>query len=74
MLTSYPNRTSVVQRGKWVLDNLVGSPPPPPPDVPELKPANGDGKKLTMRQAMEQHRANAICASCHAHGPHRICA
>lgn len=67
MLTSYPNRTSVVQRGKWVLDNLLGSPPPPPPpDVPELKPTGSDGKQLTMRQAMEQHRANAICASCHA--------
>lgn len=67
MLTSYPNRTSVVQRGRWILENLLGTPPPPPPpDVPELKPTGNDGKVLSMRQAMEQHRANAICASCHA--------
>jgi mono/diheme cytochrome c family protein len=66
-VTSYPNRTSVVQRGKWVLENLLGTPPPPPPaDVPELKPAGKDGKPLPLRQAMEQHRANAVCASCHA--------
>jgi hypothetical protein len=65
-VTSYPNRTSVVQRGKWILENLLGTPPPPPPpDVPELKPKAGDGRQLTLRQAMEQHRANAICASCH---------
>ncbi len=66
-VTSYPNRTSVVQRGKWILDNLLGAPPPPPPaDVPELKAHAQDGKLLTMRQQMEQHRANAICAGCHA--------
>jgi hypothetical protein len=66
-VTSYPNRTSVVQRGKWILENLLGAPPPPPPsDVPELKPHGSDGKPLTMRQQMEQHRANAICAACHA--------
>jgi hypothetical protein len=66
-VTSYPNRTSVVQRGKWVLDNLLGSPPPPPPpDVPDLKPHASDGRPLTMREAMEQHRSNAICQSCHA--------
>lgn len=66
-VTSYPNRTSVVQRGKWVLDNLLGSPPPPPPaDVPELKPQASDGKKLTMREQMQQHRANAICIGCHS--------
>ncbi len=65
--TSYPNRTSVVQRGKWILDNLLGSPPPPPPpDVPELKPHAQDGRLLTMREAMELHRSNAICRSCHA--------
>lgn len=65
-VTSYPNRTSVVQRGKWVLENLLGSPPPPPPpDVPAL-PEHKDGQKLTMRQQMEQHRTNAVCASCHA--------
>jgi hypothetical protein len=66
-VTSYPNRTSVVQRGKWILENLLGAPPPPPPpDVPELKPHGKDGKLLSMREQMEQHRANAICAACHA--------
>lgn len=66
-VTSYPNRTSVVQRGKWILENLLGAPPPPPPpDVPDLKPTGKDGKQLTMREAMEMHRANPVCASCHA--------
>jgi mono/diheme cytochrome c family protein len=66
-VTSYPNRTSVVQRGKWILDNLLGSPPPPPPAVvPELMPHAKDGRLLTMREQMEQHRSNAICQSCHA--------
>jgi hypothetical protein len=65
-VTSYPNRTSVVQRGKWVLETLLGTPPPPPPpDVPELKAAP-HGKVLSMREQMQVHRANAICASCHA--------
>jgi mono/diheme cytochrome c family protein len=65
-LTSYPNRTSVVQRGKWVLENLLGTPPPPPPpDVPELQ-SSRDGKKLTMREQMEAHRASPVCSSCHA--------
>jgi hypothetical protein len=65
-VTSYPNRTSVVQRGKWVLENLLGTPPPPPPpNVPSLD-AHGKDGKLSMRQAMEMHRANAVCASCHS--------
>ena len=65
-VTSYPNRTSVVQRGKWVLDNLLGTPPPPPPaNVPALDPHGKDGE-LSMRQAMEEHRANPVCASCHS--------
>ena len=65
-VTSYPNRTSVVQRGKWVLENLLGTPPPPPPaNVPSLD-AHGKNGKLAMRQAMEEHRANPVCASCHA--------
>jgi mono/diheme cytochrome c family protein len=65
-VTSYPNRTSVVQRGKWILENLLGSPPPPPPaDVPELKAAP-HGKVLSMRDQMQEHRANAVCAACHA--------
>jgi len=66
-VTSYPNRTSVVQRGKWILENLLGAPPPPPPmDVPELKPHSSDGKLLTMRQQLEQHRASPKCSGCHA--------
>jgi mono/diheme cytochrome c family protein len=66
-VTSYPNRTSVVQRGKWVLENLLGMPPPPPPGaLPELKPHGKDGKLLTIREEMEQHRADATCAACHA--------
>jgi mono/diheme cytochrome c family protein len=65
-VTSYPNRTTVVQRGKWILENLLGTPPPPPPpDVPELKAAP-HGKLLTMREQMEVHRANPACAACHA--------
>lgn len=65
-VTSYPNRTSVVQRGKWVLENLLGTPPPaPPPNVPPLE-AHGKDGKLSMRQAMEQHRANPVCSSCHS--------
>src|SRR5262249_57633688 len=48
-VTSYPNRTSVVQRGKWILENLLGAPPPPPPpDVPDLKPPATDGRLLTI--------------------------
>ena len=65
-VTSYPNRTSVVQRGKWILENLLGAPPPPPPVVLDLKPHGKDGKLLTMREQMEQHRADPICSSCHA--------
>src|SRR4029077_12790626 len=65
-VTSYPTRTSPVIRGKWVLDNILGSPPPPPPpDVPELKESGETGKVLTMRERMAVHRSNAVCASCH---------
>ena len=65
-VTSYPNRTSPVQRGKWILENIFGSgPPPPPPDVPELGERSDDGKLMSMRQRMAQHRSNAVCASCH---------
>ncbi len=64
--TAYPNRTSPVLRGKWVLENLLGTPPPlPPPDVPSLEETTADGTPLSMREAMEQHRANPVCASCH---------
>ena len=64
--TAYPTRTSPVLRGKWVLENLLGAPPPlPPPDVPSLEETTGDGAALSMREAMERHRANPVCASCH---------
>ena len=67
LLTSYPTRTSPVLRGKWVLDNLLGAaPPPPPPNVPSLRERSSDGTPLSMREAMERHRANPVCASCHA--------
>ncbi len=66
-VTSYANRTSPVLRGKWVLENLLGSPPPPPPaDVPELPEDEGSGQGLTMRERLAAHRANPVCASCHA--------
>jgi hypothetical protein len=65
LVTSHADRTSPVVRGKWILDNLVGSPPPPPPpNVPPLSDSAG-AKTLTMRARMEQHRANPACASCH---------
>ncbi|MEE2791771.1 MAG: DUF1592 domain-containing protein [Acidobacteriota bacterium] len=65
-VTSYPDRTSPVGRGKWVLENVLGTPPPPPPpNVPELEPNADTGKVLAMRERMEQHRANPVCASCH---------
>jgi mono/diheme cytochrome c family protein len=65
-LTSYPNRTSPVLRGKWLLDNVLGSPPPPPPpNVPDLRTTGEDGRPASIRDRMEQHRTNAVCASCH---------
>ena len=64
--TAYPTRTSPVLRGKWVLENLLGTPPPlPPPDVPSLAETTDEGHALSMREAMEQHRASPVCASCH---------
>ena len=52
-------------RGKWILDNILGAaPPPPPPNVPALNDAK-NGKSMTVRQQMEAHRANPVCASCH---------
>lgn len=66
-VTSPPNRTSVVQRGKWVLDNFLGTPPPPPPaDVPALEETSKGAQNLSLRAALELHRANTSCASCHA--------
>ena len=65
MVTSYNTRTSPVLRGKWVLENILGTPPPPPPpNVPSLKD-DKNTKAMTMRQRMEQHRANPACAVCH---------
>ncbi|RPI53649.1 MAG: DUF1592 domain-containing protein [Acidobacteria bacterium] len=67
MATSYPNRTSVVIRGKWILENVFGAPPPPPPpNVPELKDSRDPRKILPMREQMAAHRANPACAGCHA--------
>jgi hypothetical protein len=65
--TSFPTRTSPVLRGKWVLDNLLGAPPPqPPPDVPALQENSHDTKPVPLRMRLEQHRANPTCAACHA--------
>jgi hypothetical protein len=65
-LTSYPNRTAPTIRGKWILVNILGAPPPPPPaNIPSLRNKNDDGKVLNMRQQMEQHSANPVCAACH---------
>lgn len=64
-VTSYPNRTSPVQRGKWILTNILGVPPtPPPPNVPPLG-ENGEGAKKSLRERMELHRSNTVCAGCH---------
>ena len=65
-VTSYPSRTSPTIRGKYVLENILGAPPPPPPpDVPALEESAG-GSAASLREQMEQHRRNAVCASCHA--------
>lgn len=68
VVTSNPTRTSPVKRGKFILDNLLGTPaPPPPPDVPPLEAAAVPSEqKPTMRELMARHRADALCASCHA--------
>jgi mono/diheme cytochrome c family protein len=64
-VTSYANRTSVVLRGKWVLETLLGSPPPPPPpNVPPLE-ENDERNPTSLRDRMEQHRRSPVCASCH---------
>ena len=66
-VTSYPNRTSPVLRGKWVLDTLLGAPPPPPPpDVPSLPDRGAGGRPASGRERLEQHRENPICATCHS--------
>lgn len=64
--TSYPNRTSPTLRGKWVLDNLLGAPPPPPPpDVPDLAESDEISPR-SVRERLEAHRVNPVCASCHS--------
>lgn len=66
MVTSYPDRTAPVVRGSWVLENLLGMPPPPPPpNVPQLQATDATGKPRTMREQMEVHRTNPACATCH---------
>jgi hypothetical protein len=66
MVTSHPHRTSPVLRGKWILENVLGSPPPPPPDVvPPFEEEAGAARPKSVRERMEQHRRNPACASCH---------
>ena len=66
LVTSHPNRTSPVKRGKWILENLMGSPPPPPPaNVPPLDETHDPARPLTMKERMEEHRRNPTCANCH---------
>ncbi len=65
--TSYPNRTSPVLRGKWVLTNILGMPPPPPPaDVPDLPDRGEDGRAATVRDRLQRHRESPVCSACHA--------
>jgi hypothetical protein len=66
MVTSHPHRTSPVLRGKWVLENVLGTPPPPPPDaVPPFEEETAPDRPLSVRARMEQHRRNPACAGCH---------
>jgi hypothetical protein len=67
MVTSHTDRTSPVVRGKWILENLLGAPPPAPPaNVPPLNEnPQRQGRVLTMRERMEEHRSNPVCANCH---------
>jgi hypothetical protein len=65
-ITSNPARTSPVKRGKWIMENILGSAPPdPPPDVPELEATGKNQPGLSLRKQLEIHRSNAVCASCH---------
>jgi hypothetical protein len=66
-VTSYANRTSPVLRGKFLLSNILGTPvPPPPPNVPSLKDTNENGQPASVRERLEQHRKNPVCATCHS--------
>lgn len=65
-VSSYPQRTSPVLRGKWILDAMLGTPPPPPPpNVPQLKEDAASKAGRTLRERLEEHRQNPVCASCH---------
>jgi hypothetical protein len=65
-VTSLPTRTSAVQRGKWILSNLLNTPPPaPPPNVPALKANEAGAAPKSLRERMEAHRANPYCSACH---------
>ena len=65
--TSYPTRTSPVLRGNWLLEHILGAPPPPPPpDVPALPDRGAGGRPASVRERLERHRDNPVCASCHA--------
>src|SRR4029077_9172922 len=69
LVTSRPNRTSPVLRGKWILENIFGAPPPPPPaNVPPLEETKQGTQigALSVRDRMARHRANPVCASCHS--------
>lgn len=66
-VSSYPNRTSPVLRGKWILESVLGTPPPaPPPSVPALEEAHAGGTAKSMRERLEQHRRDPGCATCHS--------
>ncbi len=66
-LTSYPNRTSPVRRGKYILENILDTPPPPPPpNIPQLTGVSGHGEQISLRAQMEKHRDDPSCSSCHA--------
>ena len=66
-VTSHGTRTSPVKRGKWILENILGTPPPPPPpNVPPLPETRGGEALLSLRERMAEHRANPVCAGCHA--------
>ena len=66
-MTSNATRTSPVKRGKWVLENILNAPPPPPPDVvpPFDEEGTRGGKVLSVRERLEEHRRNPVCANCH---------
>ena len=67
-LTSQPNRTSPVMRGKWIMENILGTrPPDPPEDVPEIDETQVESGELSFRKQLEIHRESAVCASCHNH-------